>query len=56
MASFLCSFGVVLWELLSGKFPYHQIEPYAIAFGIVKGTLSLPVPEEVPLPMRDILV
>lgn len=42
------SFGVVLWELLTGNVPYRGVEEAAIVYGVGSNRLHLPVPEGVP--------
>ncbi|KAK4769389.1 hypothetical protein SAY86_027539 [Trapa natans] len=39
------SFGIVMWELLSGEEPYADLHYGAIIGGIVSNTLRPPVPE-----------
>lgn len=54
--SFLfCSYGVVVWELLTGEIPYKGLEGVAIAFGIGTFTLSLPIPEDCPVAFKELL-
>ena len=43
-----CSYGVVLWELLTGQIPYHGIENLAIAYGVAMNKLTLPIPSTCP--------
>ena len=50
-----CSFGVVLWELLTGEKPYSGLNMCAIIFGVGHGTLSLPIPEGCPDFLRGLL-
>eukprot|EP00794_Sanderia_malayensis_P020095 gene20095-22065_t len=42
------SYGVVLWELLTGQVPYHGIENLAIAYGVAMNKLTLPIPSTCP--------
>ncbi|CAF1055426.1 unnamed protein product [Adineta steineri] len=42
------SFGVVLWEILTCKIPYHNIDPTAVMWGVGKGSLTLPIPSSAP--------
>ena len=49
------SYGVVVWELLSGEIPYQGLEGVAIAFGIGTFTLSLPIPEDCPVTFKELL-
>eukprot|EP00038_Savillea_parva_P005806 m.160089 g.160089 ORF g.160089 m.160089 type:complete len:815 (+) comp11898_c0_seq1:573-3017(+) len=43
------SYGVVLWELLTGEVPYRGVEQGAIIFGVAMKSLHLPVPTTAPL-------
>ena len=49
------SYGVVVWELLTGEIPYQGLEGVAIAFGIGTFTLSLPIPEDCPAAFKELL-
>ena len=42
------SFGVVLWELLTGQVPYSGVDPAAIIYGVGMGEFELPVPKTTP--------
>lgn len=42
------SFGVVLWELLTGQVPYRDVEPLAVAYGVAMNSLTLPIPSTCP--------
>lgn len=42
------SYGVVLWELLTGQIPYHGIENLAVAYGVAMNKLTLPIPSTCP--------
>ncbi|PWA20521.1 hypothetical protein CCH79_00003883, partial [Gambusia affinis] len=48
-ASF-CSFGVLLWELLTGEVPYREIDALAVAYGVAMNKLTLPIPSTCPEP------
>ena len=54
-ASDVWSFGVVLWELLTGQIPYRDLSAPAIAYGIGNGKLTLPVPATCPEELKCIL-
>eukprot|EP00039_Didymoeca_costata_P019482 m.337697 g.337697 ORF g.337697 m.337697 type:complete len:655 (+) comp18212_c0_seq1:413-2377(+) len=43
------SFGVVLWELLTGQIPYKGVDTAAVIYGVGTGGLHLPVPSTTPL-------
>uniref|UniRef100_A0A674NYN4 mitogen-activated protein kinase kinase kinase n=1 Tax=Takifugu rubripes TaxID=31033 RepID=A0A674NYN4_TAKRU len=42
------SFGVVLWEMLTGEVPYKDVDSSAIIWGVGNNSLHLPVPESCP--------
>jgi len=42
------SYGVVLWEMLTGKLPFADFETHAIHYGVAKGSLKLPIPSSCP--------
>lgn len=42
------SFGVVLWELLTGELPYKGVDVAAVVWGVGSGKLQLPIPESAP--------
>uniref|UniRef100_A0A8C6UCJ2 mitogen-activated protein kinase kinase kinase n=1 Tax=Neogobius melanostomus TaxID=47308 RepID=A0A8C6UCJ2_9GOBI len=42
------SFGVVLWELLTGEIPYKDVDSSAIIWGVGSNSLHLPVPSTLP--------
>lgn len=52
LSYFLCflnrSFGVVLWELLTGEIPYKDVDSSAIIWGVGSNSLHLPVPSTCP--------
>jgi serine/threonine protein kinase len=52
---FLCSYGVVVWELLTGETPYKGIENYAVAYGVAINKLTLPIPTTTPSEFRHLL-
>ena len=43
-----CSYGVVLWELLTGETPYKGIDTLAVAYGVAVNKLTLPIPTTCP--------
>lgn len=45
---FTRSFGVVLWELLTGEIPYKDVDSSAIIWGVGSNSLHLPVPSTCP--------
>lgn len=42
------SYGVVLWELLTGEVPYRDVDSSAIIWGVGSNSLHLPVPQTCP--------
>ena len=42
------SYGVVLWELLTGETPYRDYNHVAIIYGVGTNSLQLPLPPTVP--------
>lgn len=42
------SYGVILWELLTGQIPYIDVDSSAIIWGVGSDSLSLPIPESCP--------
>ena len=52
---FTNSFGVVLWELLTGKRPYDGLNLFVVAYGVGHGTLNLPIPDGCPEPLNALL-
>ncbi|XP_067124061.1 mitogen-activated protein kinase kinase kinase 11-like isoform X2 [Centruroides vittatus] len=42
------SYGVVLWELLTGETPYKGIDALAVAYGVAVNKLTLPIPSTCP--------
>ncbi|XP_057694708.1 mitogen-activated protein kinase kinase kinase 10 [Corythoichthys intestinalis] len=49
------SFGVLLWELLTGEVPYREIDALAVAYGVAVNKLTLPVPSTCPEPFAQLL-
>ena len=49
------SFGVLLWELLTGEVPYKGIDPLAIAYGVAVNKLTLPIPSTCPHVFSDLI-
>ncbi|XP_011700958.1 PREDICTED: mitogen-activated protein kinase kinase kinase 12 isoform X3 [Wasmannia auropunctata] len=42
------SYGVVLWELLSGEIPYKDVDSSAVMWGVGSNSLHLPIPTSCP--------
>uniref|UniRef100_A0A4W5P5E6 mitogen-activated protein kinase kinase kinase n=1 Tax=Hucho hucho TaxID=62062 RepID=A0A4W5P5E6_9TELE len=49
------SFGVLLWELLTGEVPYREIDALAVAYGVAMNKLTLPIPSTCPEPFSLLL-
>ncbi len=49
------SYGVVLWELLTGETPYKGIDTLAVAYGVAVNKLTLPIPSTCPAAFRVLL-
>lgn len=47
-ASDVWSYGVLLWELLTGETPYKGFDSVAVAYGVAVNTLTLPIPKTCP--------
>ncbi|XP_037072592.1 mitogen-activated protein kinase kinase kinase 10-like isoform X2 [Pollicipes pollicipes] len=50
------SFGVVLWELLTGETPYRGIDALAVAYGVASHKLSLLVPSTCPAGWSELML
>ncbi|KAI3428796.1 hypothetical protein D9Q98_007615 [Chlorella vulgaris] len=49
------SFGIVLWELLTGRIPYSDMTPLQAAVGVVQKGLRPPIPPNCPPPLCDLM-
>uniref|UniRef100_A0A8D2CTS1 mitogen-activated protein kinase kinase kinase n=1 Tax=Sciurus vulgaris TaxID=55149 RepID=A0A8D2CTS1_SCIVU len=49
------SYGVLLWELLTGEVPYRCIEGLAMAYGMAVNKLTLPIPSTCPEPFAKLM-
>jgi len=53
--TFIDSYGVLLWELLTGETPYKGIDALAVAYGVAVNKLTLPIPSTCPQPWRVLM-
>ncbi|XP_042913371.1 mitogen-activated protein kinase kinase kinase 9 isoform X2 [Parasteatoda tepidariorum] len=49
------SYGVLLWELLTGETPYKGIDALAVAYGVAVNKLTLPIPSTCPSPFSNLM-
>lgn len=49
------SYGVLLWELLTGEIPYRGIDSLAVAYGVAVNKLTLPIPTTCPVPFSHLM-
>uniref|UniRef100_H3A7S0 mitogen-activated protein kinase kinase kinase n=2 Tax=Latimeria chalumnae TaxID=7897 RepID=H3A7S0_LATCH len=49
------SYGVLLWELLTGEVPYRGIDDLAVAYGVAVNKLTLPIPSTCPEPFAKLM-
>ncbi len=49
------SYGVLLWELLTGEVPFRGIDGLAVAYGVAMNKLSLPIPSTCPEPFSRLM-
>lgn len=54
-ASDVWSYGVLLWELLTGETPYKGIDALAIAYGVAVNKLTLPIPSTCPEQWKELM-
>lgn len=52
---FSSSYGVLLWELLTGEAPYKGIDGLAVAYGVAVNKLTLPIPSTCPEPFAQLM-
>ena len=51
----LDSYGVMLWELLTGEIPYKGIDDMALAYGVGVNKLKLHIPSTCPQQWKDLM-
>ncbi|TWW71728.1 Mitogen-activated protein kinase kinase kinase 9 [Takifugu flavidus] len=49
------SYGVLLWELLTGEVPFRGIDCLAVAYGVAMNKLALPIPSTCPEPFARLM-
>eukprot|EP00041_Stephanoeca_diplocostata_P031006 m.952270 g.952270 ORF g.952270 m.952270 type:complete len:916 (-) comp23868_c2_seq9:2794-5541(-) len=49
------SYGVVIWEMITGQIPYQGVEQMAVAYGVGRGKLTLPIPSDCPQPFGELM-
>ncbi|XP_049591468.1 mitogen-activated protein kinase kinase kinase 21 isoform X1 [Syngnathus scovelli] len=49
------SYGILLWELLTGEVPYRGIDGLAVAYGVAVNKLTLPIPSTCPEPFARLM-
>ncbi|CAG0912743.1 unnamed protein product [Notodromas monacha] len=55
MASDVWSYGVVLWELLTGEIPYKGFDSLAVAYKVAMNKVTLPIPKTCPEPWKKMM-
>lgn len=55
MKTWPSSYGVLLWELLTGEVPYRGIDGLAVAYGVAVNKLTLPIPSTCPEPFAKLM-
>ncbi|XP_065348084.1 uncharacterized protein slpr isoform X5 [Cloeon dipterum] len=54
-ASDVWSYGVLLWELLTGETPYKGTDTFTVAYGVAVNKLTLHIPSTCPEPWRELM-
>ena len=49
------SYGVMMWELLTGEVPYKGIDDVAIAYGVATNKYELHIPSTCPEQWQDLM-
>ncbi|XP_045918226.1 mitogen-activated protein kinase kinase kinase 9 [Micropterus dolomieu] len=49
------SYGVLMWELLTGEVPFRGIDGLAVAYGVAMNKLALPIPSTCPEPFARLM-
>lgn len=45
----------MLWELLTGELPYRGIDTLAVAYGVAKNQMTLPIPASCPSVFAELM-
>ena len=53
--SLFYSYGIVVWELLTGETPYKGVDSLAVAYGVAVSKLTLPIPTTCPAAFKQLL-
>ncbi len=53
--SVFLSFGVLLWEFLTGEIPYKGFDQMQVAFGIATNKYTLPIPSTCPEELSQLM-
>ena len=49
------SFGVLVWEILTGEQPYRGLEPLQVAFSVAHRQMRLPIPSSIPETLSNLM-
>jgi len=49
------SFGVLVWEILTGEIPYRGLEPLQVAFSVAHRNMRLPIPSSIPATLSKLM-
>jgi len=49
------SFGVLVWEILTGEIPYRGLEPLQVAFSVAHRQMRLPIPSSIPATLAKLM-
>ncbi|XP_072039079.1 uncharacterized protein [Amphiura filiformis] len=49
------AYAVVIWEMRTGKYPFEGLEPQVIAWRVCQKKERLPIPEDCPRPIKDLM-
>lgn len=49
------SFGIILWELVTGEVPFHDMTPVQVAYAVVNKNARPSIPEDCPSALRQLM-